>query len=97
MGNEKIKTFARYLSDAKIPVWIRYVLIPGYTDDTNGLQQAAGFIKTLKNVQKVEVLPYHTMGAFKWDEIGDAYLLKEVKEPTEQQLKNAKAILTSAI
>ncbi|MFZ5987366.1 MAG: pyruvate formate-lyase-activating protein [Bacillota bacterium] len=94
VGNEKIKRFAGYLSDEGIPVWIRYVLIPGLTDDEKDLRLAAGFIKEIKTVEKVEVLPYHSMGAYKWEKLGKKYELQGVKEPTQEELKRAKEILS---
>jgi len=97
VGNEKIKEFARYLSDKAIPVWIRYVLVPGYTDNEEDLRLAAIFIKELKNVQKVEVLPYHNMGSFKWKSLGKSYPLENTKAPTAEQVKTAAEILESAI
>lgn len=94
VGNDKTKSFARYLSENNIPVWIRYVLLPGYTDGEDDLQQAAGFIRELKTVEKIEVLPYHSMGAFKWKELGCEYKLEDVKEPTEEEVARAEKILT---
>ena len=57
---------AKYLSDNNIPIWIRQVLIPGYTDDKNDLLKLKDFINSLKTVQKIEILPYHSAGEFKW-------------------------------
>ena len=56
--------FARYLSDNNIPVWIRQVLVPGYTDKVEDLIRLRDFISSLNNVEKVELLPYHDMGSF---------------------------------
>ena len=96
VGNEKIKKFALYTSEKGIPVWIRYVLVPGYTDSEEDLKLAAEFIGQLKNVKKIEVLPYHSMGAFKWEKLGEKYPLAGVKEPDPAQVKRAKMILESA-
>ena len=93
VGNEKIKKFAMYTMQKAIPVWIRYVLIPGLTDGEEDLKEAAEFIKQLKNVEKVEVLPYHNMGVYKWEKLGEEYELKDVKEPTDEQVKHSKKIL----
>lgn len=95
VGTEKIKKFARYTSEKGIPVWIRYVLVPGYTDSEEDLRLAAEFIKELENVKKVEVLPYHCMGAYKWEKLGEKYPLEGVKEPDPAQVKKAREILES--
>jgi pyruvate formate lyase activating enzyme len=91
--NKKIRKFARYTSEKGIPVWIRYVLVPGLTDSEEDLQSASEFIKGMKNVQKIEVLPYHTMGKYKWDNLGLAYPLAEISEPDDELLARAKSIL----
>ena len=85
--------FAKYLSDNNIPMWIRQVLIPGYTDDENDLKKLKSFIDSLKTVEKVEVLPYHKMGEYKWKSLGLEYPLKNVREPNESEIKKAKKIL----
>lgn len=95
VSNDRMIKFARYLSDKGTPVWIRYVLVPGFTDDREGLEKAAEFIKSLKNVEKVEVLPYHCMGVFKWKQLGYGYPLEGVKEPSSNEIETAKKILTS--
>ena len=68
--NKNILDLARYLSDIKKPVWIRHVLVPERSDYDEYLIKLDEFIQSLDNVQKVEVLPYHTLGAYKWDELG---------------------------
>ena len=64
--NKTILACAKYLSDIGKPVWIRHVLVPGLTDRDDDLIELGKFVKTLKNVDKFEILPYHTMGEFKW-------------------------------
>ncbi|MBR5375935.1 MAG: pyruvate formate lyase-activating protein [Lachnospiraceae bacterium] len=91
--NENILACARYLSDHDIPVWIRHVLVPGITDNDEYLKKTADFIRTLKNVKKVEVLPYHTLGEYKWKELGIRYQLEGVDPPEEDRVENAKKIL----
>lgn len=93
VGNEKIKKFAFYTAEKHIPVWIRYVLVPGYTDDEEDLKLAAEFIDKLDNVEKIEVLPYHGMGAYKWEKLGQEYPLINVKEPDREQVDRARRIL----
>ncbi len=92
-GNNKELTFAHYLSKQNIPMWIRQVLIPGYTDDEDDLVELKNFLTTLKTVEKVELLPYHAMGRYKWKELGVNYDLEGVPEPTEKQIEKAKKIL----
>ena len=85
--------FAKYLSNNNIPVWIRQVLVPGYTDDENDLLRLKDFISSLNNVQKVEVLPYHSLGKYKWSKLGLKYGLENVRDATSDDVKRAKAIL----
>lgn len=91
--NKNILDCARYLSDKSVPVWIRHVLVPGLTDIDDDLKQLGDFVKTLKNVDKFEVLPYHTMGEFKWRELGIPYTLEGVKPPSADRVKNAKELM----
>ena len=90
VSNKKELDFAKYLSDHGKPMWIRQVLIPGYTDDKNDL---INFINSLKTVEKVEILPYHTMGKYKWYDLGLKYELEDVREATTDDIKRAKKIL----
>lgn len=85
--------FARYLSDNNIPVWIRQVLIPGYTDDEKDLIKLRDFLSTLNNVKKIEILPYHNLGKHKWTKLGYKYELDGVKQATNRDVQNAKKIL----
>ncbi len=87
--NANILDMARYLSDIKKPVWIRHVLVPGHTDFDEDLDALGEFIDSLQNVERVEVLPYHTLGKFKWENLGIKYTLEDVSPPTEERIKNA--------
>ena len=91
--NKNILDCARYLSEQGIPMWIRHVLVPGITDNDEYLKKTREFIDTLDTVKKVEVLPYHTLGAYKWKELGIPYKLEGVDPPTEDRIANAKKIL----
>ncbi|WP_078543364.1 pyruvate formate-lyase-activating protein [Litchfieldia alkalitelluris] len=91
--NEHILEFAKYLSDRKIPVWIRHVLVPGITDNKEDLQNLRAFIDTLENVEKVEILPYHKLGVYKWQTLGLKYPLEHVEPPTEDVVQMATSIL----
>lgn len=92
-NNEKELAFAKYLSDNNIHMWIRQVLIPGYTDDEEDLLKLRNFISTLKAVDKVEVLPYHDMGKYKWKKLGLNYELENVRPANDEDIKRAKKIL----
>lgn len=92
-GNENILDMARYLSEINQPVWIRHVLVPGISDNDEYLKELDQFISTLNNVKKVEVLPYHTLGTFKWEELGIPYQLEGVNPPTEERIANANKLL----
>ena len=91
--NANILAMARYLSAHGKRMWIRHVLVPGLTDSEADLKEMDGFIKTLKTVDRVEVLPYHTLGTVKWAELGLDYPLKGVPVPDEDEVKRAEALL----
>ena len=92
-SNKNNLEFAKYLASQNIPVWIRQVLVPGYTDSEADLQKLKEFIDSLNNVENVEILPYHNLGKFKWEEIEGKYELENVSSPTEEQVQKAKSIL----
>lgn len=92
-GNERTLAFAKFLSDNGIKTWIRHVLVPSLSDDDEALHKLADFISTLKTVEKVEVLPYHSMGKVKYDNLGIDYPLKDEVPPTKERTANAKRIL----
>ena len=81
------------ISEKGIPMWIRHVLVPGITDKDEYLIKTREFIDTLDTVMKVEVLPYHTLGEYKWKELGIPYKLEGVEPPTDDRIQNAKKIL----
>lgn len=91
--NKNILDCARKLSDDGKKMWIRHVLVPGITDDENDLRHLKEFIDTLKTVEKVEVLPYHTLGVFKYKNLGIPYPLEGVPTPTKEQIEKAEKIL----
>ena len=91
--NKNILDMAQYLSKNGKKMWIRHVLVPGINTDERYLKQLREFIDTLKTVERVEVLPYHTLGVFKWKELGIPYQLEGVEPPTEEQIECAKRIL----
>lgn len=87
--NVNILDMARYLSDIRKPVWIRHVLVPTLSDYDDDLDELARFIGELSNVEKVQVLPYHTLGRYKWESLGLDYALDEVAPPTAERIENA--------
>jgi pyruvate formate lyase activating enzyme len=84
--------FARRLAARKQPVWIRFVLVPGLTDDPGDIAQIARFAAGLGNVERVEVLPFHQLGRFKWQQLGIRYTLEETQPPSLEALDTACAI-----
>lgn len=93
MTNDHILTFARFLSDHRIPMWIRHVLVPGITLNDEYLVALKAFVATLSSVQKIEVLPYHTMGVIKYKNLGIPYPLEGVSAPTKEEIRHAKDLL----
>ncbi|MDR2465193.1 MAG: pyruvate formate lyase-activating protein [Streptococcaceae bacterium] len=93
LTNDNIIELANYLSEVGQPVWIRHVLVPTKTDFDEDLIKLDNFVKTLSNVVKFEVLPYHTMGEFKWRELGIPYPLEGLEPPTKDRVENAKELL----
>lgn len=91
--NSNILEMAEYLSEINKPVWIRYVLVPEYSDFDEDLDSLRKFLDKLTNVEKVEILPYHTLGKFKWENLGIKYRLEGINPPSEDRIKNAKARL----
>lgn len=91
--NDNIKDMFHYLSDINKPIWIRQVLVPGITDHEDALIRTRKFIETLSNVKKIEVLPYHSMGAYKWKKLGLKYPLEGVETPSQESVEKAESIL----
>lgn len=82
-----------YTREKKIPVWIRYVLVPGLTDHLETIEAMAEYLKAYPNVEKIELLPFHKMGEFKWEKLGLAYKLKGIKEPEEDLIQKVRFLL----
>ncbi len=93
---EKTLAFARRLAALKKPMWVRFVLVPGLTDDPEDIAHIAQFAAALGNVERVEVLPFHQMGRFKWDQIGIPYALEAVEAPKPEAVERACEIFRSA-
>ena len=96
LENEGILSFARYLAQKNVPLWIRHVTVPGVTDDPDALTRLGAFIGTLGNVKALDVLPYHVMGVSKYKELGVPYPLEGVEPATKEQAAQARQIILSA-
>lgn len=95
--NENVLAFARYLEKKKIPLWIRHVVIEGYTDDEGDLTRLGEFIGSLKNLAALDVLPYHTLGVKKYEELGIEYPLSGLAPLKKEKAFEAKSIILSAV
>nr|WP_276525038.1 pyruvate formate-lyase-activating protein [Capnocytophaga canis] len=91
--NKNIITFIDFLSQNGAKMWVRHVLVPQWTDDDVYLQKLRDYIDTLQGVERVEVLPYHDMAKFKYDELGIDYPLKDIERPSKERIENAIKIL----
>ena len=88
--------FGRRLAALKKPIWIRFVLVPGLTDAPDDLAKIAAYAASLGTVERVEVLPFHQLGRFKWKELGLEYRLEHVKPPTAGEAERACAVFRAA-
>lgn len=93
VGIEKTLKLAKHLDERNIPVWIRHVLVPGVTDDVENLEKIGQFVSTLNNVDRLELLPYHTLGVHKWENMGIDYQLKDTPDATSEDIEKAKQII----
>lgn len=93
--NKKELEFARYLSQNGIPMWIRQVIVPGITDDEKDIITLKEFVRKLKTVEKVEFLPYHTVGKYKWKELGEKYEIEDIRNADQEDIKRVKNIFES--
>jgi pyruvate formate lyase activating enzyme len=84
--------FARRLAARKRPMWLRYVLVPGLTDDRDDIAKIARFVAGLGNVERVDVLPFHQMGRYKWHKLGLEYTLDQVEPPSADLIERTLAI-----
>lgn len=84
--NELVIAFARRLAALRRPMWIRFVLVPGWSDDINEIGRIADFAASLGNVERIDVLPFHQLGRFKWEKLGMDYKLRDTKPPTRESI-----------
>ena len=96
-SNENILAFARYIDEKNVPIWIRHVVLDGYTNNRESLFALGEFIGTLKNVKALDVLPYHTMGMTKYKELGIKYRLEGIPALSKNDAAKAKAIIIEGI
>ena len=96
MDNAPTIAFARRLAARRRPMWIRFVLVPGLTDDLDDLAKTAAFAAELGNVERVEVLPFHQMGRYKWERLGLKYQLDNVEPPSVELVERALDVLRKA-
>lgn len=81
--------FAKHLDERKIPIWLRYVLVPGLTDSEKDLEDLARFLSSLSNIERMDILPFHKMGEYKWEQLGYKYELADTLEPTKDEVLKA--------
>ncbi|MBO5851462.1 MAG: pyruvate formate lyase-activating protein [Clostridia bacterium] len=93
VSNKNTLNYAKWLDEKGKKTWIRHVVVDGFTDDDVQLKKLSAFIKTLKNVEKIEVLPYHTLGVVKYQKMGLNYALEGVKPPSKERIAEVKNIL----
>ena len=89
MDNQPVHEFARRLAAARKPIWVRFVLVPGWTDDMAEVERIAAFAASLGNVERVDVLPFHQMGRFKWEKLAMEYPLRDTKPPSRETTAEA--------
>lgn len=87
--------FLDYLEEINKPTWLRYVLTPNYTDNEKDLHAWAEYVSHYKVVERVDILPFHQMGSQKWEQIGKKYQLKDLRTPTQEEIKKASEIFSS--
>ena len=96
-GNERVIEFARYLAERRIPLWVRHVVVEGYTDDPEDLRALGRFIGGLDNLRALDVLPYHAMGEAKYRELGIDYPLSGMPALTKEKAAEAKTYILEGI
>jgi pyruvate formate lyase activating enzyme len=84
--------FASYLNQIHKPTWIRFVLVPQLTDAPENIKGLAQFVASLSNISRIEIIPFHKMGEYKWERLGYEYALKNTPVPTEEAIETAKNI-----
>jgi pyruvate formate lyase activating enzyme len=96
MEPEPTLAFARRLAARRRPIWLRFVLVPGLTDGAEDIAKIAAFAAGIGNVERVDVLPLHQLGRFKWKQLGLDYKLENVSPPTSESVESTQAIFRNA-
>jgi len=86
--------FMQYLEEVKKPVWVRYVLVPGYSDDEQDLHEWARYVSQFDIVQRVDILPFHQMAKHKWEELGRTYELEDTTSPSKEEIEKVEQIFS---
>jgi pyruvate formate lyase activating enzyme len=94
VSNKYTLEFAKYLAQRNQPVYLRYVVVPGYTDSITDAEALGKFIEPMKNIEKIELLPYHELGKHKWTAMGEIYPLEGVKPPAHETMEAIKKTLS---
>lgn len=89
VDNKPVHEFARRLAAARKPIWVRFVLVPGWTDDMAEVERIAAFAASLGNVERVDVLPFHQLGRFKWEKLDIDYQLRNTQPPSRETTEQA--------
>jgi pyruvate formate lyase activating enzyme len=96
MDHKPVQKFARRLATGKRPVWIRFVIVPGFTDDMDEVGRMADFAAELGNVERVDVLPFHQLGRYKWEKLGMDYKLRDAEPPSQEKIDQVLARFRAA-
>jgi len=94
---DRPREFADYLTKINKSVWLRYVLIPGYTDSREDLQALVELIRPMTNAQRLELLPYNDLGQSKWEQLGLTCPFTDFRPPQEHEIQQAREILTTLL
>ena len=95
--NNNILSFAKYLNEKNIPVWIRHVVVPGITDNKEYLEKLGNFLSAFGNIEKIETLPYHSLAKHKYKNLGMDYPLEKIPDATKEQAQWAKDVIIEAM
>lgn len=96
-SNERVLDFLHFLNQKKKPVWIRHVVVPGLTDDSNNLKELGYYLSSFSNIKALDVLPYHSMGKQKYKELGISYPLKDTPDADAKQANKARQQIINAM
>jgi pyruvate formate lyase activating enzyme len=94
--NQAVLQFAQRLATLKRPMWIRFVLVPGLSDDLEEIGRIADFAASLGNVQRIDLLPFHQLGRFKWEKLGMDYQLRDTRPPGPEKIEQVAARFRSS-